>query len=57
MAKKLPPRPGTREFGERASERKQAMLERERRGDLRVQTAYKRAKERKERINRALRGD
>lgn len=50
-------KPGTAAFGARAAERRENIKRRARKGDLRVQTAYKTAKEGKETKNRYLAGD
>lgn len=52
-----PFKPGTAAFGQEAEARRTAIKRRSRRGDLRVQTAYKTAGERKEDTNKYLKGD
>jgi hypothetical protein len=50
-------KPGTVAFGERAAERREGIKRRARKGDLRVQTAYKTVKEGRATKNRYLEGD
>ena len=51
------PKPGSPEFGERAYDRREAILRRMRYGDLRIKTARLRGKERRDYINKLLKGD
>lgn len=50
------PRPGTKEFGQRAGARRQA-IQRPGKADLRVQTAYKTAKRATAAKNKIIGGD
>lgn len=52
----MAPKPGTKEFGQRAQARKEA-LQRSKGADLRVQTAYKTAKKATAAKNKIISGD
>ena len=50
-------KPGTAAFGQRAAARRAGIIERGRRGDLRVQTGKKRVQEHVSERNKILKGD
>ena len=51
------PKPGSRAFGERAAARREGIKQRERAGDLRVQTARRTVKESTRAKNKIISGD